>query len=161
MIAAAGDFVGDEMFHAELASRVAMALGGGVSLQVEFDRLARPSSQQTPLMRAAELIVRTCCVGEALTVPVLNQSRRAAGSATVQAVITRILRDEAQHAELGDLCAVFGPECARGAGLGTLDCARFDGTFLEAVRRNVVRPLAERGIVVPVDDLEHVQQAAA
>lgn len=187
LIAAAGEFVADEMFHAELASRVAMALGGGVSLQVDFEKLARPSSRPTPLMRAAELVVRTCCVGEALTVPVLNQSRRAAGSPTVQAVITRILRDEAQHAELGwwfldwaelsdderadlgreagsalrDLSAVFGAECSTGAGLGTLDCARFDGTFLDAVRRNVVRPLSERGIVVPADDLEHVQQRAA
>src|SRR5262245_8985541 len=34
LIAAAGDFVGDEMFHAELASRVAMSLGGAVPLDV-------------------------------------------------------------------------------------------------------------------------------
>lgn len=187
LIAAAGDFVADEMFHAELASRVAMALGGATPMQVDFDRLAKPSSRSTPVMRAAELIVRTCCVGEALTVPILDQSRRAAGSPTVHAVISRILRDEAQHAELGwwfldwadlsgddraelgreagaalrDLSTLFDAECSRATGLGTLDCARFDGTFLEAVERSVVRPLAARGIVVPAQDIEHVKRQVA
>ena len=101
LIAAAGEFVADEMFHAELSSRVAMALGGAVPLEADLTKLVRPAVSTSPLMRAAELVVRTCCVGEALTVPMLNQSRRAAGSKTIEAVITRILRDESQHAQLG------------------------------------------------------------
>ncbi len=186
LIAAAGDFVGDEMFHAELASRVAMALGGALPLDVNFEKLVRPPEGEGALLRAAELVVRSCCVGEALTVPILKQSRRAAGSRTIEAVISRILRDEAQHAELGwwfldwadlgeaarahlgvvaggtlrSFAALFGRECARSEGLGALPCARFDETFLDAVARDVVAPLAERGIVVPEADVAHVRSAA-
>ena len=185
LIAAAGDFVGDEMFHAELASRVTMALGGGVALDVNFEKLVRPPESEGALLRAAELVVRSCCVGEALTVPVLKQSRRSAGSRTIEAVISRILRDEAQHAQLGwwfldwaeltkrdraflggvagaairSFTALFGGECARSEGLGTLPCEQFDGTFLDAVSDNVVAPLAERGIVVPERDVADLRSA--
>lgn len=187
LIAAAGEFVADEMFHAELSSRVAMALGGAVPLEVDLTRLVRPPDSSEPLMRAAELVVRTCCVGEALTVPMLNQSRRSAGSPTIEAVITRILRDESQHAQLGwwfldwaELTAdqraalgrlagetlsafsvVFAKECSLEVGLGRLDCARFDAEFLRAVRDEVVRPLQERGIHVPEQDVSALAAAAA
>jgi hypothetical protein len=186
LIAAAGDFVGDEMFHAELASRVAMALGGALPLEVNYEKLVRPPEGNGALLRAAELVVRSCCVGESLTVPILKQSRRAAGSRTIEAVISRILRDEAQHAELGwwfldwaeltdddrahlavvagatirSFGVLFGRECARNEGLGTLPCAQFDGTFLDAVSRNVVEPLAARGIVVPDEDVADLRSAA-
>ena len=185
LIAAAGDFVGDEMFHADLASRVTMALGGGVSLEVNFEKLVRPPQSEGALLRAAELVVRSCCVGEALTVPVLKQSRRSAGSPTIEAVISRILRDEAQHAELGwwfldwaelrdddrrflakvageairSFTALFGSECARNEGLGALSCSQFDGTFLDAVANDVVAPLAERGILVPEEDVADLRGA--
>jgi hypothetical protein len=185
LIAAAGDFVGDEMFHADLASRVTMALGGGVPLEVNFEKLVRPPESNGALLRAAELIVRSCCVGEALTIPVLKQSRRSAGSPTIEAVISRILRDEAQHAELGwcfldwaelgddgrrflakiaggairSFTALFGDECAGNEGLGALPCSQFDGTFLDAVANDVVAPLAERGILVPEEDLADLRGA--
>ena len=68
---------------------------------MDFEKLVRPPEGSGALLRAAELVVRSCCVGESLTVPILKQSRRAAGSRTIEAVISRILRDEAQHAELG------------------------------------------------------------
>lgn len=185
LVAAAGDFVGDEMFHAELASRVAMALGGALPLDVNFEKLARPPEGEGVLLRAAELVVRSCCVGETLTVPILKQSRRAAGSRTIEAVISRILRDEAQHAELGwwfldwaeltgdelahlgkvagatirSFSVLFGRECAQTEGLGALPCSRFDGTFLDAVTKDVVAPLAERGIVVPESDVADLREA--
>ena len=185
LIAAAGDFVGDEMFHAELASRVTMALGGALPLDVNDEKLVRPPKASGALLRAAELVVRSCCVGETLTVPMLKQSRRAAGSRTIEAVISRILRDEAQHAELGwcfldwaeltdddrahlavvagatlrSFSVLFERGCAGNEGLGALPCARFDGTFLDAVTRDVVRPLAERGIVVPDADVADLRSA--
>jgi len=185
LIAAAGDFVGDEMFHAELASRVAMALGGACNLDVDFDKLVRPPDAEGALLRAAELVVRSCCVGESLTVPLLKQSRRIAGSPTIEGVISRILRDEAQHAELGwwfldwaDLTdtdraylavvagrtirsfrVLFERECATKDGLGTLSCTQFDGTFLDAIARNVVAPLAERGIMVPDEHVADLRSA--
>lgn len=187
LVAAAGEFVADEMFHAELSARVAMALGGAVPLEVDYTRLVRPPDGPAPLMRAAERIIRTSCVGEALTVPMLNQSRRAAGSATISAVITRILKDEAHHAQLGwwfldwaeftdaerdalgrvageavrAFGVVFTNECSGTIGLGRLDCSSFDGAFLTAVRDDVVRPLAERGIFVPDEDLDALHRLAA
>lgn len=185
LVAAAGDFIADEMFHAELASRVAMALGGAVPLDVRYDKLVRPPSGERPLVRAAELVVRSCCVGESLTVPILKQSRRAAGSQTIEAIISRILRDEAQHAELGwwfldwaeltdaeykylgdvagatiqSFSTLFERDCTTIEGLGALPCSRFDGTFLEAVSRDVVKPLAERGIEVPRQYVETLRAA--
>ncbi len=187
LIAAAGDFVGDEMFHAELASRVAMSLGGALPLDVNYEKLVRPPEGEGALLRAAELVVRSCCVGESLTVPMLKQSRRAAGSRTIEAVISRILRDEAQHAQLGwwfldwaDLTdgdrshlavvagatirsfgVIFGRACAGNEGLGALPCAQFDGTFLDAVSNDVVAPLAERGIVVRDEDVADLRSAVA
>src|SRR5688572_11174347 len=75
LIAAAGDFVVDEILHTELAARVATALGGAAPLMVDFDKLVRPAVGPNALLRAAELIVRTSCVGESLTVPMLKLSR--------------------------------------------------------------------------------------
>lgn len=189
LVAAAGEFVADEMFHAELSSRVAMALGGAVPLDVDYTKLARPPTGPTPLLQAAERIVRSCCVGEALTVPILNQSRHHAGSPTIAAIITRILRDEVHHAQLGwwfldwadlgeadraalgqvaghalrSFTGLFANACAveSDVGLGRLDCARFDTAFLTAVREDVVKPLAARGIFVPPDDVEALTRAAA
>jgi hypothetical protein len=185
--AAAGEFVADELFHTELSARVAMALGGAVPLEVDLQRLVRPPQGERPLLRAAELVVRTCCVGEALTVPMLDQSRRAAGSKTIEAVIRRILRDESQHAQLGGwfldwaeltdaereqlgrlagetleaFAVVFGSECVVPAGLGRLDCGRFDPAFLGAVESEVVRPLARHGIAVPPKCVEALHKAVA
>lgn len=81
LVAAAGDFVVDEIVHTELAARIAAALGGAVELEVDLTRLVRPAAAAHPLLRAAELVVRTSCVGEALTVPILKLSRELAGSA--------------------------------------------------------------------------------
>jgi hypothetical protein len=185
LIAAAGDFVADEMFHAELASNVAMSLGGALPLEVNFEKLVRPPEGEGALRRAAELIVRSCCVGESLTVPILKQSRRAAGSRTIEAVISRILRDEAQHSELGwwfldwadlsdadraylakiagatirSFSVLFDRECAANEGLGALPCARFDGAFLDAVSHDVVTPLAKRGIFVAEQDVADLRSA--
>src|SRR5581483_9386821 len=186
LVAAAGDFVGDEMFHAELASRVAMSLGGAMPMDVNFEKLVRPPVGDSALLRAAELVVRSCCVGESLTVPMLKQSRRTAGSRTIEAVISRILRDEAQHAQLGwwfldwadlsdedrahlapvagstirSFSVLFERECAATEGLGALPCRSFDGTFLDAGKDDVVAPLAERGIIVPDQDVADLRLAA-
>src|SRR5262245_12725321 len=187
LVAAAGDFVVDEIIHAELSARVAMALGGAVPLEVDLTRLVRPPVSPAPLIRAAELLVRTSCVGEALTVPVLKSAKAASQSALVAGVIERIVKDEASHAEIGPwfldwaapemsdeerahlgrvagaairaFAPVFLGECNAGPALGVLDCRTFDPLFVDATRRRVVRPLAARGIAVPEDDLAAVGAA--
>jgi hypothetical protein len=176
LAAAAGDFIVDEVFHAELSARVAMALGGAVPLEVDLTRLVRPPTAGTPLLRIAETIVRTSCVGESLTVAVLRAAREAARPEVVRDVIDRIVRDEAEHAELGwtfldwaegrleqddrahlgvvasaaiaSFAPLFSSECAGDGSLGVMSCARFDPVFADALERRVIGPLGERGIVV-------------
>jgi hypothetical protein len=101
LIAAAGDFVVDEITHTEIAARLAAQLGGAAPLDVQLDKLVRPPEPGDALRRAAELIVRVSCVGEALTVPVLKLARDLAGSALVTAALAKIVADEAAHAQLG------------------------------------------------------------
>ncbi len=101
LIAAAGDFIVDEIVHAEAAARVATWLGGALALEVDLERLVRPATADDPLVRAATLVVRTSCVGEAMTVPILKLARRDAGSPIVAEVLRRIVADESGHAQLG------------------------------------------------------------
>jgi hypothetical protein len=182
LVAAAGDFVVDEITHTEVAARLAAHLGGAVDLDVRLDRLVRPPASGRAIVRAAELIVRVSCVGEAVTVPVLKISRELAGSELIRAALAKIIADEAAHAQLGgwfldwadgqlddatrahlgrvagralrDLAPREGSQCA--VGYGQLDCAHFDPALASAAERNVARPLAARGIVVPPEDLAAV-----
>jgi hypothetical protein len=187
MIAAAGDFVVDEIVHVEASARIASALGGGVPLEVDLGRLVRPSIAVDPRLRAAELLVRTSCVGEALTVPLLKLARELSGSTVVAAAIQRIVQDEALHAQLGEwfldwadawldddarlhlgavagaavrsFAPLLGVECT-GSGMGVLACDRYDPLFIQTVERRVAAPLAARGIEIPVADLRAVGVAA-
>jgi hypothetical protein len=175
LIAAAGDFVVDELVHTEAA-----ALGGAVALEVDLARLCRPAAAGDPLLRAAELIVRTSCVGEALTVPMLRLSRSLSRSALVEAALSHVLRDEAGHSQLGwwfldwadpriddesrahlgrvagaavrAFAPLLGGGCTR-SGLGAVACDRYDPALVAAAHRNVAEPLAARGIEVPAEDL--------
>lgn len=177
LVAAAGDFVVDEIVHTELAARLAGALGGAVALDVELGKLVRPPAAADPLLRAAELAVRVSCVGESLTVPMLKRARDLAGAPLVAEALAAIARDEAAHSQLGwwlldwaapqlddaarahlaavagDALDAFAPllerSCSAGlSGLGALACADYDPALLAAAERNVIRPLAERGIAV-------------
>ncbi len=187
LVAAAGDFVADEVIHAELSAHLANALGGAITLDVDLNKLVRPSGVEDPVLDAAVLLVRTSCVGEALTVPLLKSARAHAGSPVVREVIARILRDESAHAQLGpyylDWAAsrlsdedrvflgrvagvavrayapLFAQGCRVEPGAGALDCATFDAAFSSALRDRVLRPLAERGIEVPADDVATVLEA--
>ncbi len=175
LVAAAGEFVADEMLHAELSARIAVAFGGAIALDVNLEKLVRPPSGATPLLRAAELVVRTSCVGEALTVPILKSAKAVADCPLVERIIGRILKDESAHAELGfwfldwadarlteadrvhltrvaeDAIASFAPlletaTCERASKLGSLDCTAFDATFHAALEHRVRAPLRAHGI---------------
>jgi hypothetical protein len=176
LVAACGDFVADEMLHTELSARVATSLGGAVPLEVDYTRLVRPAVSSDPLLRAAELVVRTSCVGEALTVPVLKAARATASSAILESVLARIVRDEVAHAELGSwfldwaephldddararlaevaahavksIRAITQVRCEQSSTAGMLDCPTFDATLEKAIAERVVRPLGARGIDV-------------
>lgn len=182
LVAAAGDFVVDEIVHTEVAARLAAALGGAVTLEVDLTRLVRPptpAAARDPLLAAAERVIRTSCVGEALTVPMLKLARDVAGSALIEAALTTIAGDESSHAQLGwwfldwaeprldgaarhhlgqvagaairDFLPLLAGGCQH-SGLGAVACDRYDGAFTAALSRAVVDPLAARGIAVPVPE---------
>jgi len=102
LIGMAGEFVADEMLHTELNARVATELGGAAPLEVDWTDLApRLDPDLTPFQRATELAVRVSCVGESLSVPLLQGARRVTRHPLVGAVLERIVRDEPPHARLG------------------------------------------------------------
>lgn len=190
LVAAAGDFIVDEIVHTEVAARLAAALGGAVALEVDLTRLVRPptpASDGNPLMRAAELVVRTSCVGESITVPMLKLARELAGSPLIEAALGAIVGDESSHAQLGwwfldwaeprlddadrahlgevagAAVAAFAPllgGACSASGLGAVACDRYDAGFTRSLARAVARPLADRGITVASDLLATEPTAA-
>ena len=102
LIAMAARFPTDELVHVELCARMAMELGGGTEIRHDPDDLvAEANSELSPLVRAAELVVRFFCVGEALSIPLLRGTWRAARHPLPRAVLGRIVRDEAAHGVFG------------------------------------------------------------
>ncbi|HEY2514444.1 MAG TPA: hypothetical protein VGI39_26450, partial [Polyangiaceae bacterium] len=102
LIALATRFPLDEMVHVELCAHMAMELGGGTELRFDPDRVildADPS--QRPLARAAELVARFFCVGEALSIPLIRGTWHASQHPLPKAVLGRIVRDEAAHGTFG------------------------------------------------------------
>lgn len=60
LVGMAGDFVADEVSHVESASRIAMDLGGGVSIDIDTTTmLPAPSSDARPLERANDRMLVT------------------------------------------------------------------------------------------------------
>ncbi len=104
LVGMASSYVADELFHVELTSRVAMELGGGAPYQVDFRRLTLPIDPDlSPIERANELVVRTCCVGEAFSVPMLATAMQSAAHPLTRAVLEQIVKDEAPHGRFGFL----------------------------------------------------------
>lgn len=97
----AGDFVADEMLHVELHARVLAELGGAVPYRADEALFTPPDVAGPPLFALAAEIVRTCCVGESLSVPLLAATRNAATHPLVRAVLARVVEDEGPHAQLG------------------------------------------------------------
>jgi hypothetical protein len=93
LVGMAGRFVADEVVHTELNARMAMQLGGAVVYEVDFGALTPRVESRDARMRAAELAVRYCCVGESLSVPLLVGTCRAAAHPLTRAVLERIVRD--------------------------------------------------------------------
>jgi hypothetical protein len=102
LIALASRFPLDEMVHVELCARMAMELGGGTEIIHEPDGLVVDADPRfPPLVRAAELVTRFFCVGEALSIPMLRGTWHAAAHPLAKAVLGRIVKDEAAHGTFG------------------------------------------------------------
>ncbi len=102
LIAMASRFPLDELVHVELCARMAMELGGGTEIRHDPDLLiVDPEAALPPLLRAADMIVRFFCVGEALSIPLLRGTWHAARHPLPRAILGRIVKDEAMHGTFG------------------------------------------------------------
>ncbi len=102
LIALASRFPLDEMVHVEMCARMAMECGGGTEIVHDPDAMIVDADESlSPLMRAAEMVVRFFCVGEALSIPLLRGTWKAARHPLPRAVLGRIVRDEAAHGTFG------------------------------------------------------------
>lgn len=102
LIAMACRFPLDEMVHVELCARLSMELGGGSEIRYDPRELVyEPPRELSPLLIATELVVHNFCVGEALSIPLLRGSAKAAQQPLTRAVLSRIVRDEALHGSFG------------------------------------------------------------
>ena len=97
------DFLADECSHVELASRVAMELGGAAPRAVDLPRFAPGPVGKTPLERANDIVLRVSCVAEAFAGGTASVSLASATHELPRAVYETILRDEAHHRRLGGL----------------------------------------------------------
>jgi len=184
LVAMSADFVVDEMVHVELNGRMAAELGGAAPYRVDLERVAPYRDPALPAIeRAAELALTISCIGEALSVPALTGSLRAATHPLTRAVLRRIVRDEKPHARLGWLVLDWAGDRVDRARLAAVArrrlaayaplwsgpaCPELDagpralaGLMTEdAARRTLIgaaraalAALARRGIVVDADDL--------
>lgn len=104
LLSLASRFPGEEVLHVELCARVAAQLGGLAPLR--FDPAAVVPARDPSLTArqwASELVVRVCCVGEALSVPLLAGASQAASHPLTRAVLRTLVEDEALHGRLGYL----------------------------------------------------------
>ena len=96
-------FLADECSHVELASRMAMELGGAAPRSVDLDHFASRPVGLTPFQRANELMLRVSCVAEAFAGGTASVSLDNTSHPLPRSVYETILRDEAHHRRLGGL----------------------------------------------------------
>lgn len=154
LIAFASRFPLDEMVHVELCSRVAAELGGAISISYDPEDLVTPLGEgEGPLMRAAHQVVAYFCVGEALSIPLLHGTWKAAKFPLTSAVLERIVRDEADHGQFGwaflDWATPHLTDSDRAALALTASRA------IEGVRRNWAAIRAELDVGARSDDPRH------
>lgn len=95
------NFVTDEISHVELASRVAMELGGGTPYRADFSSLRQPPTPGlTPLQRSNDEVLRLCCI-ETFNTPMLASSLAVCNHPLISSVLKQVLRDEAPHGRFG------------------------------------------------------------
>lgn len=102
LVALATRFALDEMVHVELCSRLASEFGGGITILHDPATIVSPVGEgEAPLMRACHQVVSFFCVGEALSIPLLQGTAKAATHPLTRGVLQRIVADEADHGMFG------------------------------------------------------------
>jgi hypothetical protein len=104
IIGMASTFVADEVVHVELASRMAMELGGGTPLTTDLDHLfMRADPTLTAFERANEMVLRVSCVAEAYSGRMAIRSYEGTTHPLTRAVLETINADESLHYRLGGI----------------------------------------------------------
>jgi hypothetical protein len=103
LIGMTSDFLADECSHVEMASRLAMELGGAAPRTVDLDQFATRPRGLSAMQRANELVLRVSCIAEAFSGGTATVSLAATSHPLARAVYETILRDEAHHRRLGGL----------------------------------------------------------
>ncbi len=111
LVGMAGDFVADEVLHVELASRLAMELGGGAPIAVDREAMenVRPPDRSAR-QHANELLLRVGCVAETLSGAVAVATLNVVEQPLIHAIVERIARDESRHTRLGWLYLEWAAE---------------------------------------------------
>jgi hypothetical protein len=90
--------------HVEIASRVAMELGGGAPLDVDTTALLpKADASLSPLARVNDQVMRVCCIHEIFSGAIVTGSMKVARQPLLRAAEELIARDEAHHIRLGSL----------------------------------------------------------
>jgi hypothetical protein len=98
------DFLADECSHVELASRMAMDLGGAAARVMDRDQFAaRRDMSLSPLQRANELVLCMSSIAEAFAGGTASVTLQTTTHPLARAIYERVLRDEAHHRRLGGL----------------------------------------------------------
>lgn len=103
VIGMTSDFLADECSHVELASRMAMELGGGVARMVDMDRFAPRPRISNAFARANELVLRVSCIAEAFAGGTATVSYGRTTHELPRQVYETILRDESRHRRMGGI----------------------------------------------------------
>ncbi len=103
LIGMTSDFLADECSHVEIASRMAMELGGAVERMVDLDRFAVRPRTANAFQRANELVLRVSCVAEAFAGGTATVSYGRTTHELPRQAYETILRDESRHRRMGGI----------------------------------------------------------
>lgn len=93
----------DEIVHTEICARMAAELGGAVRLEYPTEQVfPSPGAENgSPLLAASRAIAWEFCVGETLSLGMLQFHRKHARQPLLRAVWSRLAKDEAAHTRFG------------------------------------------------------------
>jgi hypothetical protein len=104
LVGMASGFLADEVVHVELASRVAMELGGATPRYVDLDAMVmKPPAELSAFQRANDLVLRISAIAEAFSGKMAVGAMRTTTHPLTRAVYERIVADESLHHRLGRL----------------------------------------------------------
>jgi len=188
LIALASRFPLDEMVHVEMCSRIVGELGGGIELAYNPKYLIWTVPEGTPMQEASHWVVSNFCVGEALSIPLLQGTCNATSHPLLRGVMRRIVLDEADHGTFGWLFLDWADaflstedkielgktadgfiqsilerwgeirsgeiyDIHQAEALGWMQSESYLELAEKSLKRNVIKPLENRGIPISVKPL--------